>query len=130
MHIPKHLFKITTRPMRSHLSFPGAKQTRSANKNASKRARNKASTSAAVVDSAQPNSVNVGDPVNNEHQLHEKLHGQGHQGSLDEVLNADYGSRGEDGETTPTEPLSEDERDSGPQGKFPQPLAHIPISKL
>ena len=95
----------------------GKAKARSANKNASKRARNKASTSAAVVDSAQPNSVNVGDPVNNDHQLHEKLHGQGHQGSLDEVLNADYCSRGEDGETTPTEPLSEDERDSGPQGE-------------
>jgi hypothetical protein len=63
----------------------GKAKARSENKNASKRARNKASTSAAVVDSAQPNSVNVGDPVNNDHQLHEKLHGQGHQGSLDEV---------------------------------------------
>ena len=92
---------------------------------------NKASTQAAAVHSSQPNSVEIGDPVNSDRQPHEILSKQGHQGSLGgKKLNADYGSGDGDGETTPNESCSDDERDSRPQEEFPLPLALSPIFKL
>jgi hypothetical protein len=131
VHIPKHFVQNSDSPQEKSPNVPrGKEKARSINKNASKHARNKASTPAAAVEYAQPNLVVIGDPVDNDHQPHEMLHGQGHQGSLDDILSADYGSGGDDGETTPTESFSEDEHESRPQGKFPQPLAPNPIFKM